>query len=69
MVALPALIPVTLPVEIADAATAELLLLHTPPDTVLPKADTIPTHISVGPVIGAKGCTVTTFVATQPVAN
>jgi len=50
-------------------ATAVLLLLHVPPETVLLKIETAPMHIAAFPVIGATVTTVIGIVLKQPVGS
>lgn len=67
--ALPALIPVMIPVEAPIVATPEEVLVHVPPLVVLVQAAVEPTHTGVVPVmvcvIGAEIVTVLVAVLTQ----
>jgi hypothetical protein len=66
-VEVPAVIPVTTPVEEPMVAFA-LLLLQVPPVVVLLRVMVRPAHTSVGPVmVASKGLTVTVVIAMQPV--
>lgn len=67
----PAISPLTMPVVDPMVATAVLLLVHVPPDTVLPSVVVKPIHTLVAPVmVVGVGCTVTILVTKQlgPVA-
>lgn len=65
MVAVPALMPPTVPVPAPTVATAVLLLLHAAPADV--SAVVAPTHtVSAPPIAAGAGSTVATLVATQP---
>lgn len=70
MVAVPEVIPVTIPDNEPTAATEELLLVQTPPETELLSIIVVPTQTEDGPVIapGAE-LTVTVAVAMQPVGS
>lgn len=69
MVVVPAATPVTTP-EVFTVATAVLLLLHVPPDTVLVRATVRPVHTLVEPeivpAVGA-GLIVTGVILIHPV--
>lgn len=63
MLAVPAVIPDTIPVPAPTVATAVLLLLHAPPVLVVLKVVVCPTHALVLPVMAAgSGFTVATAV-------
>ena len=63
----PPLTPVTIPVVEPIDAVVGLLLLHTPPLTLLVTVAVWPTHTLVAPPIDAIAFTVKPAVATQPV--
>lgn len=64
---MPALIPVTIPDALPIVALDGLLLLHTPPDTVLVSVVLLPTHTCVTPAItGGNVTTVTVSTTRQP---
>ena len=68
MVAVPAVIAVTLPVVGSTLATAASLLVHVPPNAALVNNDVVPVHIGLVPVmalIAGNGLTVTVAEATS----
>ncbi len=69
MIAVPCVLPDTMPVLVPTEATVLSLLLHVPPADVLANVVVAPTQTVGVPVTGAGiGYTVTTAVAIQPVA-
>jgi len=70
MYAMPAAIPVTMPVDEPTVAVAVRLLLHVPPDAVSCKAVVAPMQTLSTPVIGpGSGFTVTGILITHPVVK
>lgn len=63
IVVVPALTPVTTPVEELIVATAVLLDVHTPPVVVLDNVVVDPEHTAVVPVIETEGSVVMVIVA------
>lgn len=72
ILAAPVAEPVTTPVVLPTAATAELLLFHVPPLTLLLSVIVVPEHTLKLPVLlvlaGRAAFTVTTAVLEQPAA-
>lgn len=68
MVGQPTAIPVTTPDAEPTVANEGLLLVQTPPVVASVRVPVVPTHMLVGPAIGAGDAfTVTTWVEKQPV--
>lgn len=67
MLIVPALTPVTTPVDASTVPMASLLLLHVPPPGVLDSVDVAPTHAFAVPVmLDGNEFTVMSFVTIQP---
>jgi hypothetical protein len=63
-------LPVTMPLAEPTDAIEELLLLHVPPLTVLPKVVVLPRQTADEPDIAdGNALTVTTLIAAQPVGR
>lgn len=70
IVAVPALVPHTTPLEEPTVATDVMELLHTPPDVASPSVVQLPAHILLTPVmVAGTALTVKTAVVKQPVDN
>jgi hypothetical protein len=67
IVAVPAAIPVTVPVVELTVPTLGLLLLHAPPDAACVRVDVLPTHAdAVPPIAAGVATTVTSVTLKQP---
>ncbi len=67
---MPAVTPVTTPVDEPTVAIASLLLNHVPPDVVFESVAVDPTHAFIVPVVAAGlGFTVIVSFREQPVAS
>ena len=70
MVDVPAVTPVTIPLDDPIVATAVLPLLHAPPEVPLVNVVVLPMHTeSVPPILAGSAYTVTILVAAQPVVG
>jgi hypothetical protein len=66
MEVVPALTPVTTPVDEPTVATPVALLLHVPPDVAFARVVVVPVHMLVFPVMGRRALMVTTAVMAHP---
>jgi hypothetical protein len=70
MVAVPAVIPLTIPVAGLTVAVVVALLLHVPPVVAVTSSVVLPVHRVAVPLMGdGKAYTVTVLVAVQPMPS